>query len=336
MKELNAFNNVAIDRTARNGEYALTFEKTYMDGLRRIIRDENAVREIVMSWALLGIDGVKQAAFGGRVFIFDDEPTLRKTLGQPHMDTGSGTFLRNTLSWEAALPQEVKDCYEHKVLVLGHRVHDGVIFHVTQFMEGPIVTPEGEETITQYVGINFLVQPKERKVKVGFAGRFLMKEFDLAMADPNGEFRFKLGDLKMGGAPTWLLLMADTLSVVRLCELLASPNSEQIINVAPGHVDEKYQRRRALQGKPPLLEHKRVTLKVGPQEIERVLREAREDADEPAFRKRQHPVLGHWRTLRRGTPDERRIWVTGHLRGDPALGRITRENRVVLASPVDA
>jgi hypothetical protein len=43
-------------------------------------------------------------------------------------------------------------------------------------------------------------------------------------------------------------------------------------------------------------------------------------SDEPAYRKREHDVRGHWRTYRSG----RRVWVREHTRGDASLGRVTR------------
>lgn len=37
---------------------------------------------------------------------------------------------------------------------------------------------------------------------------------------------------------------------------------------------------------------------------------------------RLHEVRGHWRTLRRGTDEERRIWVRSHRRGDGEFGTV--------------
>jgi hypothetical protein len=45
---------------------------------------------------------------------------------------------------------------------------------------------------------------------------------------------------------------------------------------------------------------------------------------EPAFHKRQHDVIGHWRHYKSG----KTAWIEGHKRGDPKLGTITRVVRL--------
>lgn len=43
--------------------------------------------------------------------------------------------------------------------------------------------------------------------------------------------------------------------------------------------------------------------------------------DEPSgIKKREHSVIGHWRTYRSGV----KVWVKPHKRGDPELGKVTR------------
>lgn len=42
--------------------------------------------------------------------------------------------------------------------------------------------------------------------------------------------------------------------------------------------------------------------------------------------RRRHDVRGHWRTIRRGTPEEYKVFVKAHERGDESLGRITHDH----------
>jgi hypothetical protein len=44
------------------------------------------------------------------------------------------------------------------------------------------------------------------------------------------------------------------------------------------------------------------------------------DQDGPAYHKRQHEVIGHWRQYRSG----RRVFIHAHKRGDPELGVVTK------------
>lgn len=51
----------------------------------------------------------------------------------------------------------------------------------------------------------------------------------------------------------------------------------------------------------------------------------REERDEPFQYSHRFRVRGHWRTLHRGTPQERPVWVEGYVKGDPSLPLIERD-----------
>lgn len=103
------------------------------------------------------------------------------------------------------------------------------------------------------------------------------------------------------------------------------------------HAD-KVQRKRKKHGKKPLLEYKRVTLKVGivagrvgVLRRERAVGLVGDGAG--GGKKKYHHVLGHFRCYHRGTLEEHVIWIAPHYRGDPTLGVILREKHLVKAEP---
>jgi len=99
---------------------------------------------------------------------------------------------------------------------------------------------------------------------------------------------------------------------------------------------EKIQQKRRKKGKRPLVEYKRVTLKVGivagkagVMRRDRSAAVAGEGAG--GGKKKYHHVLGHFRCYHRDTPEEHVIWIAPHYRGDPSLGVILREKHLVKA-----
>jgi hypothetical protein len=76
----------------------------------------------------------------------------------------------------------------------------------------------------------------------------------------------------------------------------------------------------------PFLEHREVSIKVP---THRSLRSLAIRAL-TAIHRRRHEVRGHWRTLHRGKPEERKVWIKEHERGDASLGRITYDYRVMI------
>lgn len=51
-----------------------------------------------------------------------------------------------------------------------------------------------------------------------------------------------------------------------------------------------------------------------------------QNAVREAIRRAEHDVREHWRTVRRGKPDEYRVKIRQHKRGDPAIGVITHDH----------
>lgn len=115
--------------------------------------------------------------------------------------------------------------------------------------------------------------------------------------------------------------------------LLQQPRVTDVTEVTHA---EKLQQKRRKKGKRPLVEYKRVTLKVGIIAGKTgVLRRARSAAvageGAGGGKKKYHHVLGHFRCYHRDTPEENVIWIAPHYRGDPALGVILREKHLVKA-----
>lgn len=99
---------------------------------------------------------------------------------------------------------------------------------------------------------------------------------------------------------------------------------------------EKIQQKRRKKGKPPLVEYRRVTLKVGVVAGRAgVLRRDRSLAEpgdgSGGGKKKYHHVLGHFRCYHRDTPSEYVIWIEPHYRGDPTLGVTLREKHLTKA-----
>lgn len=72
----------------------------------------------------------------------------------------------------------------------------------------------------------------------------------------------------------------------------------------------------------PFASHNVVRIEMTPRLIYKTLEN---QARTSGQRHREHEVRGHWRTLRRGRPDEFKVFVKSHKRGDPALGSIVHD-----------
>lgn len=115
--------------------------------------------------------------------------------------------------------------------------------------------------------------------------------------------------------------------------LLQQPRVTDVTEVK--HAD-KLQAKRKKKGKPPLVEYRRVRLKVGVVAGKTgVLRRPGSAAPGDGAgggRKKYHHVLGHFRCYHRDTPNEAVIWIAPHYRGDPTLGVVLREKHLVPAA----
>lgn len=98
---------------------------------------------------------------------------------------------------------------------------------------------------------------------------------------------------------------------------------------------EKVQLKRKKKGKPPLVEYRRIKLKVGVVAgragVMRRPGSAAPGDGAGGGKKKYHHVLGHFRCYHRDTENESVIWIMPHYRGDPTLGVILREKHLVPA-----
>jgi hypothetical protein len=73
----------------------------------------------------------------------------------------------------------------------------------------------------------------------------------------------------------------------------------------------------------PFVRHTVVTIQTGERLVYTALRNAL--AEHERIRRAEHDVRSHWRVIRRGRPDEYRVEVKAHKRGDPALGTVVHD-----------
>lgn len=92
--------------------------------------------------------------------------------------------------------------------------------------------------------------------------------------------------------------------------------------------DAKLQRARAKRQKPPLIEYRKIHLKIGSVSKRSLDRPSGGGSGEAVGKRRYHRVLGHFRIYGRGTAAARPVWIEPHFRGDPALGVLIREREV--------
>jgi hypothetical protein len=119
----------------------------------------------------------------------------------------------------------------------------------------------------------------------------------------------------------WDVLEALFLTVTpRVCEVRQSEYSPRM------------QRKREKQGKLPLVEYKRMYLKVGvgkPRYVKHANDPSELTPGEPTgTHRRLHSVIGHFRTYTKGRDRPYATFVPQHWRGDPELGVLLRERRV--------
>ncbi len=104
--------------------------------------------------------------------------------------------------------------------------------------------------------------------------------------------------------------------------LLQQPKVVSVEEIEHG---PKLQRARAKRGKLPLLEYRRVQIKIGTIAKRSNASASRVDSDDAAGRRRYHRVLGHFRVYGRETPDPHALWIEPYFRGDPSLGIVLHE-----------
>jgi len=100
----------------------------------------------------------------------------------------------------------------------------------------------------------------------------------------------------------------------------------RLISSEPVSWGAKLQRAREKRGTIPLLEYRRITIKIWAE------KKAGHGGAAIALgstvaggRRPYHQVTGHFRVIRRETPDVRAIWIDPFFRGDPAVGVLLRE-----------
>ena len=162
--------------------------------------------------------------------------------------------------------------------------------------------------------------------------------FKMTWSDRDGMFTDSRGENTFGisdpNDPRWGQLMSTFIKGAFFgLFLLQQPRVTDTTEVKHA---EKIQQKRRKKGKRPLVEYKRVTLKVGIIAGRAgVLRRDRSDAiagdGAGGGKKKYHHVLGHFRCYHRDTPEENVIWIAPHYRGDPSLGVILREKHLVKA-----
>jgi hypothetical protein len=77
-----------------------------------------------------------------------------------------------------------------------------------------------------------------------------------------------------------------------------------------------------VNGTKPFFRHTVVRVETGERQVYRTVTNAIREAQKRA----QHDVREHWRVYRRGRPDEYRVRVESHKRGDPSIGIITHDH----------
>jgi hypothetical protein len=86
---------------------------------------------------------------------------------------------------------------------------------------------------------------------------------------------------------------------------------------------------RMKRGRLPLLEYRRVTVKVGAEERRARTAGQTNESEEITGHRRYHRVLGHFRVYGRETPDPRALWIDPYFRGDPNVGILLSERTLV-------
>jgi hypothetical protein len=78
----------------------------------------------------------------------------------------------------------------------------------------------------------------------------------------------------------------------------------------------------------PYLDHSTITIEAGRRKVITVVDQAFKKAERA--RHRAHNVRGFYRTYHKNTPDEIKVWVKEHVRGDATLGWVRQEYEVTL------
>lgn len=171
-------------------------------------------------------------------------------------------------------------------------------------------------------------------------------QFKMTWSDADGTFTSAKGNPNGGAGlaiddphdPRWGKLMSTFLKGAFFgLFLLQQPRVTDVTEVKH---PEKVQAKRRKHGKKPLVEYRRVKLKVGVVAgrtgvLKRARGEAAAGDGAGGGKKKYHHVMGHFRCYHRDEPNEIVVWIAEHYRGDPALGFMLREKHLVAAQPKD-